>query len=366
MGRTIFLLLGVQGGLGAWAVAGWRACACLRSGYRAAAAAIIRSLAIRMRGCVAIAFCALVASATNAADVFPSKPLRIIVPAAPGGTTDIATRAIADKMTHELGQTILVENKAGAGGIIGTQALVAAAADGYTLMMGNIGPNAINYAIYKSLPYKPEDMIPITMAISNPNVLVVHPGVPAKSLGELIAFARAKPGTINFASTGNWVTPHLITELFMLEAKVDLVHVPYKGSAPALTDLLGGQVEMFFCNMLSAIPHVNSGKLRALAVTSLQRSPALAQVPTVAESGFPGFEADTWFGMWAPAATQKNIIYMLHSEVLKALRRPDVQAQFASQGAVVIGKGPDEFADYLKADTDKWSKVIKAASAKIK
>ena len=308
-------------------------------------------------------FASLQSGAVLAQQPYPNKPVRVIVAFPPGAGLDITARTITPAMSESLGQPFVVDNRAGAGGIIGTEAAAKAPADGYNVIVaGNVGIQPM----VSKVSYSMRDFAPISIISSVPNVLVVHPGVPAKSLGELIAFARAKPGTINFASTGNWVTPHLITELFMLEAKVDLVHVPYKGSAPALTDLLGGQVEMFFCNMLSAIPHVNSGKLRALAVTSPQRSPALAQIPTVAESGFPGFEADTWFGMWAPAATQKNIIYMLHSEVLKALRRPDVQAQFASQGAVVIGKGPDEFADYLKADTDKWSKVIKAASAKIK
>jgi tripartite-type tricarboxylate transporter receptor subunit TctC len=203
------------------------------------------------------------------------------------------------------------------------------------------------------------------MIASVPNILVVHPGIPVKSLDDLVALARAKPGVINFASTGTWTTPHLITELFMREAKISLVHVPYKGSAPAIVDLLGGQIQMFFCNMLSAIPHVSSGKLRALAVTSPQRSPAVPQVPTVAESGFPGFEADTTFGIWAPAGVPKPVVAKLHAEVVKALSRSDVQQQLASQGASAMGTGPDEYADYLKSNTEKWSKVIKSAGAKV-
>ena len=305
----------------------------------------------------------LQSSAALAQQSYPTKPVRIIVPFPPGAGLDITARTITPAMSESLRQPFVVDNRAGAGGIIGTEAAAKAPADGYNVLVaGNVGIQPL----VSKVSYSTRDFAPISIISSVPNVLVVHPGMPAKSLGELISLARAKPGTINFASTGNWVTPHLITELFMLEAKVDLVHVPYKGSAPALVDLLGGQVQMFFCNMASAIPHVNNGKLRALAVTSPQRSPALPQIPTVAESGFPGFEADTWFGMWAPAGTPKNIVSMLHSEVLKALHRPDVQAQLASQGAVAIGKGPDEFADYLKADTDKWSRVIKAASAKMK
>ncbi len=305
----------------------------------------------------------LLSSAAFAQQPYPNKPVRVIVPFPPGAGLDITARTITPAMSESLGQPFVVDNRAGASGIIGTEAAAKAPADGYNLLVaGNVGIQPL----VSKVSYSTRDFAPISIIASVPNVLVVHPGMPVKSLGELIALARAKPGTINFASTGNWVTPHLITELFMLDAKVDLVHVPYKGSAPAIVDLLGGQVQMFFCNMLSAIPHVNNGKLRALAVTSPQRSPALPQIPTVAESGFPGFEADTWFGMWAPAETQKNIVSMLHSEVVKALRRPDVKAQLASQGAVAIGKGPDEFADYLKADTDKWSRVIKAASAKMK
>ena len=357
MGRTIFLLLGVQGGLGAWAVAGWRACACLRSGYRAAAAAIIRSLAIRMRGCVAIAFCALVASATNAADVFPSKPLRIIVPAAPGGTTDIATRAIADKMTHELGQTILVENKAGAGGIIGTQALVAAAADGYTLMMGNIGPNAINYAIYKSLPYKPEDMIPITMAISNPNVLVVHPGVPAKTVAELVVLAKASPGKLAFASSGRGQSIHMSGELFKVKAGIDIVHVPYKGAGPALIDLIGGQVTMMIDNLPSSMGHIRSGKLRALAVTGAKRAPELPDVPTMIEAGFPDIVVTAWFGLFAPAKTPSAIIDRIYRSTKTVLASPEIKARFAELGGTAGGEPPEQFRAYVMAEKQKWAQV---------
>jgi tripartite-type tricarboxylate transporter receptor subunit TctC len=308
------------------------------------------------------AFLTALAGLAVAQQAYPSRPVRVIVPFPPGAGLDIIARTIVPRMSESLGQPFVVDNRAGAAGIIGAELVARSPADGYTLLVaGNV---AIQPLVTK-VTYRARDFAPISMIASVPNILVVHPGIPVKSLDDLVALARAKPGVINFASTGNWSTPHLITELFMREAKINLVHVPYKGSAPAIVDLLGGQIQMFFCNMLSAIPHVSNGKLRALAVTSSQRSPAVPQVPTVAESGFPGFEADTTFGIWAPAGVPKHVVAKLHAEVVKALSRPDVQQQLASQGASAIGTGPDEYADYLKSNTEKWSKVLKSAGAKV-
>jgi tripartite-type tricarboxylate transporter receptor subunit TctC len=210
------------------------------------------------------------------------------------------------------------------------------------------------------------DFTPISRMASVPFILVVHPSMPVRSLADFIALARGKPGIINYASTGNWTSPHLTAELFRREAKIEITHVPYKGSAPALTDLLGGNIDMFFCNMLSAMPHVASGRLRALAVTSLQRSPAAPQVPTVAESGFPKFETVTWFGLMAPVGVPEHVVAKLHAETVKVLRRSDVQRELASQGAsATIDKGPDDMGNYIKSETEKWGKVIKSLSVKV-
>lgn len=346
-----------------WAIANTSTCACLRSRSRTAAELIIRSLEISIRGFVAIAFCAFGASTANAADAFPSKPLRIIVPAPPGGTTDIASRAIAAKMLIDLGQPVMVENKAGASGIIGTQALVAAAADGYTLMMGNIGPNAINYAIFKKLPYKPEDMIPITMVISNPNVLVVHPAVAAKSVAELVALAKASPGKMSFASSGRGQSIHMSGELFKVKAGIDIVHVPYKGAGPALIDLLGGQVTMMIDNLPSSMGHIRSGKLRALAVTGRQRAPELPDVPTMAESGFPDIVVTAWFGLFAPAKTPGPVIDRIYRTAKAVLALPEIRSRFAELGGTAGGEPPEQFRNFVMAEKQKWAQV--AVEAKV-
>ncbi|MEO7507591.1 MAG: tripartite tricarboxylate transporter substrate binding protein [Pyrinomonadaceae bacterium] len=311
--------------------------------------------------------CAMVlpvaALAQSVALSYPVKAVRVIVPFPPGSGVDIVTRIVMPRLGESMGQSFVVDNRGGAGGIIGTELAAKAPPDGYNLYVG--GTALTVTPLVSKVPYSFRDFAPISRIASVPFILVVHPGMPVKSLADLLALARAKPGAINYASTGNWTSPHLSTELFKREAKIDITHVPYKGSAPALTDLLGGHVDMFFCNMLSAIPHVSGGRLRALAVTSLQRSPAAPQVPTVAESGFPNFETVTWFGIMAPAGVPKEVVTKLHTEIVKALRRADVQEQLASQGAsAVIDKGPDEFADYHKAQTEKLGKMIKILGVK--
>lgn len=297
----------------------------------------------------------------QAADVFPSKPIRIIVPAAPGGTTDIATRLLADKMGNELGQNIVVENRAGAAGIIGVQALLAAAPDGYTLMMGNIGPNAINYALYKNLSYKPEDMVPITTVISNPNVLVVNPVVPAKTVGELVALAKASPGKLSFASSGRGQSVHMSGELFRFKTGIDIAHVPYKGTGPALIDVLAGQVSMIFSSLPSTMGYIRSGRLRALAVTGKQRTPELPDVPTMVEAGYPDFEVTGWFGLFASARTPRPVIDKIYRAAKNVLALPEIKARFADLGGTAGGEPPEQFRNYVMAEKQKWAQVAVAA-----
>jgi len=311
-------------------------------------------------GLGAVALTGLVHAATTA---YPAKVVRVIVPFPPGAGNDIVTRIVMPKLSESMGQSFVVDNRGGAGGIIGTELAARAPADGYTLYVG--GSALILTPLTSKVPYSTRDFVPIARLASVPVILVVHPAIPAKSLAELVALAKAKPGAINYASTGHWTTPHLTTELFRAVAKIDITHVPYNGSALALTNLLGGHIDMFFCNMLSATPHVTSGRLRALAVSSPQRSPVTPQVPTVAESGYPGFETVTWFGLMAPVGMPREVVTTLHVQTAKALRRPDVQEQLAAQGATVtLEKGPDEFAAYIKSETDKWGRLLKTLGAK--
>jgi tripartite-type tricarboxylate transporter receptor subunit TctC len=301
--------------------------------------------------------------AQTAAAPYPIKPVRVIVPFPPGSGVDLVTRIVVPRLAESLGQSFVVDNRGGAGGIVGTEVAVRAPPDGYNLYVG--GSSLTVAPLTTKVPYSYRDFAPIARLASVPFILVVHPTMPVKSLKDLIALARAKPGMINYASTGNWTSPHLSTELFRREAKIDITHVPYKGSNPALIDLLGGHVDMFFCNMLSATPYVGNGKLRALAVTSLKRSPVAPEVPTVAESGFPNFETVTWFGMMAPAAVPEHVVAKLHPEIAKVLRRADVQKELASQGAsATIDNGPDEFAAYLRSQTEKLTKVVKILGVK--
>jgi tripartite-type tricarboxylate transporter receptor subunit TctC len=287
----------------------------------------------------------------------------MIVPAAPGGTTDIAARLLGDKIGIELGQPIVVDNRAGAAGIVGVQALISATPDGHTLMMGNIGPNAINYALYKNLPYKPEDMVPITTVISNPNVLVVNPSVPAKNVAELVALAKASPGKLSFASSGRGQSVHMSGELFKLRAGIDLVHVPYKGTGPALRDVLAGQVNMIFSSLPSTMGFIRSGKLRALAVTSAQRTPELPEVPTMEESGFRDFQVTGWFGLFAPAKTPPAAIDRIYRAAASVLATADIKARFAELGGTAGGEPPQQFRKFVMAEKQKWAQV--AAAAKI-
>jgi tripartite-type tricarboxylate transporter receptor subunit TctC len=299
------------------------------------------------------------------AQTYPSKAVRVIVPFPPGAGVDIVTRAVVGRFGEALGQQVIVDNRAGAGGILGAELAAKAPPDGYTVFMATAGILTVIPHLQSKLPYAVErDFAPVSLIASVPSVLVVHPSMPVKSVKDLVALARAKPGAINYASTGNGTLPHLAAEFFRQQAKIDMVHVAYKGSAPATADLLGGNVQVFFGNMLSVIEQVRSGRLRALAVTSLQRQNVAREIPTMVESGFPGFEAGTWFGLMAPAATPREVIARLHADVARAVRQPDVEKLLAGQGATTIGNTPEQFAAYIRSESSKWAKVLAASGVK--
>ncbi|KQR60780.1 tripartite tricarboxylate transporter substrate binding protein [Acidovorax sp. Leaf160] len=318
------------------------------------------------RGLLAAAAACALWPALAAAQAFPTKPITIIVPFAAGGTTDILARIIAQGLTAELGQSVVVDNRAGAGGNIGGQAAARSAADGYTLFMGTVGTHAINAALYKKMPFDPvKDFAPLTRVANVPNLLVANPAQPFKTVQELIAYAKANPGKINFGSSGSGSSIHLSGELFKSMAKVDMQHVPYKGSAPAVTDLLGNQIAIMFDNMPSAIQHVRSGKLRAIAVTTAKRSPELPDVPTIAEAGVPGYEATSWFGMFAPAATPAPVVGQLNKALVKVLAQPDIKKKINEQGAETAGETPEQFAAFIQQESVKWGKVVRESGASV-
>lgn len=298
---------------------------------------------------------------------YPNKPVRIVVPFAPGGTTDLLARAVAAELTRALGQQVLVDNRPGAGGNIGAEVVAKSAPDGHTLLMGTVGTHGINASLYNKLPYDPiKDFSPITVVATVPNVLVVHPALPAKNVPELIALAKAKPGRLNYASSGNGTSIHLAAELFKSMTGTFITHIPYRGSGPALTDLVAGQADLMFDNLPSALPHIRSGRLRALAVTSAAPSGVLPGVPTIAEAAaLPKYEASSWFGLLAPAGTPKDVISRLHAEVAKALNSPDVKQRLQSQGADPIGNTPEQFSAWIQQETNKWAGVVKVSGAKV-
>lgn len=296
------------------------------------------------------------------AQTYPTKTIRMIVAYPPGGGTDIVGRLIAQKLTDSLGQTVVVDNRGGATGNIGTELAAKAAPDGYTLLMGNVAPNAINVSLFKQLPYDPvKDFAPVSLVAITPNLLVVHPALPVRTVKDLVALAKAKPGTLNYPSAGVGSSSHLAGELLRSLAKVDIVHVPYKGGGPALIDLLSGEMQIMFATMPAAMPHVKTGKLRPVAVTTAKRSQTLPELPTIAEAGVRGYEASTWYGLLAPAGTPQPVITRLHDEVVRALNTPDMRAKFASQGFEAAGTTPAEFGAYIKSEIAKWGKVIRDA-----
>ncbi len=298
------------------------------------------------------------------AQTFPSRPLTIIVPATPGGILDQTSRLVAGELSKTIGQPVLVENKAGAGQIIGMQALLKAEPDGHTLVMGSVGPNAANYSIHAKLPYTPQDFAPVAQVVSMPNVLVVHPSVPAENLAALVALAKSRPGTLSMASSGTATSSHLGGEMLKMRAGIDLVHVPYKGAAPALTDLIGGQVQVMVDNLITALPQVKAGKLRALAVTSAQRLPELPQVPTVAEQGYPGFEVTVWVGLLTHGKTPPEVAARLHTEVAKVLALPHVKQRIAEMGGVTLPMNAAQFGAFIQAEIEKWGVVVRRAGIK--
>jgi tripartite-type tricarboxylate transporter receptor subunit TctC len=305
-------------------------------------------------------------SSAGPADTFPSKPVRIIVPFTPGGSTDILARAIGQKLAEAWGQPVVIENKPGAGGNVGVDLVAKSAPDGTTIVMGHIGTFAANPALYKQLPYDPvKDFAPITLVAMVPNVLVVGPAVQSRTLGELIAHAKANPGKLDYGSGGNGSAAHLATEYFKMRTGVAIQHVPYKGTGPAVADLLGGQIGLMITGALPLMPHIKSGKLRALAVASPKRLAILPDVPTIAESGYPGFAAMQWYGLFAPAATPKDIVAKINRDAVKALRDPGVAERLMSEGAEPVGDTPAEFGAFVKSEIELWGKVIRESGAKV-
>ena len=325
-----------------------------------------RSFAVGAVSLAAVLVTGLTVAAPAAAQTYPTKTITIVVPFPAGGTTDILARIVGQGLTKELGQPVVIDNRAGAGGNIGGALVAKAPADGHTLFMGTVGTHAINAALYKKMPFDHvKDFAPLTRVAMVPNLLVAHPAQPFKTVKELIAYAKANPGKLNFGSSGNGSSIHLSGELFKSMTDVDIVHVPYKGSAPAVTDLLGGQIGVMFDNMPSAIQHVRSGKLRPIAVTTVKRSPELPDVPTIAEAGVPGYEATSWFGMFAPAGTPAPVLAKLHTALAKVLSDAAVKKQIAGQGAEPYSEKPEQFAEFITKETAKWSKVVKNSGASI-
>ena len=314
----------------------------------------------------AIAACAAALSCPGAsAQAYPLRPVRFIVPFAPGGSTDTLARAIGQKLGDSLGQQVVVDNRSGGNGNIGMEIVAHAAPDGYTIVLGYIANLAIGPNLYAKLPFDPvKDFAPVTQLAQSPNILVVHPSVPAKTFREFIAYAKAHPGQVNFASASVGSIGHLTGELLNNAAGIRMQHIAYKGSGQAVIDLLGGQIQSMFSGMSSVMSHIKSGKLRALAVTGAQRSPAAPDVPTIAESGFPGFEATAWYGVLAPAGTPRSVIDRLHDEIVRALKAPDVRERLEGVGFELVGGTPDAFGAYIKSEIKKWAKVVKTSGAR--
>ncbi len=308
----------------------------------------------------------LIIASAAPAQTYPIRPIRWVVTYPPGGPTDVVARAVGAKLTEAWGQQIVIDNRAGAGGVIGTDIAAKAVPDGYTLLFGTSAGLTINPALNSKLPYDAvKDFAPVSLLVLNPQILVVHPAVPASSVKELVALAKARPGQLNYASVGLGSPNHMGMELLKALTGIDIVHVPYKGTGPAITDLLGGQVQLMFNSMPSVLPLVASGKLKALAVGSAQRSPAVPDIPTVAEAGVPGFENVTWYGMFAPAKTPHDIIVKLNKQVVQILASPEMAQRLASQGAEPRSSTPEELTKFMRVESERWKKVIKTAGIKV-
>jgi tripartite-type tricarboxylate transporter receptor subunit TctC len=314
-----------------------------------------------------IAFSVLLVSAQFwAAQTFPTMPFRVIVPSPPGDGSDLMARALGQKLSEALGQPVVVDNKPGAGGRVGTQEAAKSAPDGYTLIMGNAGSHGINAALYHDLPYDVErDFVAVTQVMRAPNVLVVNPALPVGSVRDLVALYKANPGKYSYGSGGNGSSAHLSAELFKSMAGVDVVHVPYKGATPALTDVIGGQVAMFIGNLPPAMGHIKSGRVKALAVTTAQRSALVPELATMAEAGLPGYETVAWFGLFAPAGTSTEIVARIQTEVARIVQQPAIREQVAGLGGEPVGNTPEQFAGIVRNDVRKWKKVVADANVKV-
>jgi tripartite-type tricarboxylate transporter receptor subunit TctC len=324
---------------------------------------IIKTLAIVALSCVSIG---------ALAQTYPNKPIKLIVPFPAGGTTDILARAVGFELTKAFGQQVIVDNRPGAGGNVGTDIVAKSPADGYTLLMGTVGTHSINQSLYAKLPFNPiKDFAPVTLVASVPNVLVVNAALAERnkidSVKSFIDYARANPGKLNMASSGNGTSIHLAGELFKTMTKTFMVHIPYRGSSPAMTDLIGGQADIMFDNLPSAMPFIKTGKLKALAVTSSKPSPALPGIPTIAQAGgeLTGYEASSWFGILAPAGTPPEIVNKLQQEIARSLASPAMREKLVAQGAEPVGNTPEQFSELIQAETKKWAKVVKDSGAKV-
>src|SRR3954463_16659041 len=308
--------------------------------------------------------CATVlASAASVAQDYPARPVRIIVPFPPGGATDVVTRILAQKLSEQFARQVVVDNRGGAGGIVGVEVVAKAPPDGYMLVMGTSGTHAINASLYPKLSYDPvKDFAPVTRTALLPSMIVVHPSIPARSVRELIALAKKNPGQLTYASSGS--AQYLTGALFNSMAQIEMVHVPYKGGSQSMPAQLSGEVSLSFTTVVSALPHVPTGRLRGLAVTSAKRTPSAPQFPTVAESGLPGYEAVSWYGLLAPAGTPRDVVMRLNSETVRALKLPDVRQLMLAQGAEPVSETPEQFAAVIKADIAKWTEVVRKSGAK--
>ncbi len=313
---------------------------------------------------IIIAGILLCAGRTMAQD-YPAKPIRFIIPLAPGGGGDILARSIAQKLNEKWGQPVIVDNRPGGGGVIGTEVVAKAPADGYTILM--IATNhTVNPSLIPKLPYDAiADFAPVTQLTASPNILVLHPSLPAASLKELIALARQRPGQLNYSSAGNGTAGHLAAELMKMMAKIDVVHVPYKAAPQALSDLVSGQIQLQFSNLMTALPHVKSGRLRGIAVTTLQRSPAIPELPTMDQAGLRGYRVDQTYGVVAPGRTPAPIVAKLNAEIVNILKSPDIGQRMSAEGAMLVGNTPQEYLEYLKAELQKWTRVVKEVGIRL-
>ncbi len=303
-------------------------------------------------------------SGVASAQAYPVKPVRVVVPSSAGGGTDIVARILAPDLSKRLGQQVIVDNRPGAGTMIGIEVAAKSAPDGYTLLMG-LSTLAINSALYKKVPYDPvRDFAPITQVASSASIIVVHPSVPVKTVKELVAFARARPGQMNYASAGTGTYPHMTMELFLSMSKLKMVHIPYKGTAPAMIDMVAGHTSVMAATVLTGMPQIRAGRLRPLGITSLTRSSVAPEIPTIAEAGLPGYESVQWYGLLAPAQTPKEIINRLHAELTRILQQPDIKERFAGDGADPVGNTPEQFARFIQSELVKWAKVAREAGIK--